>query len=695
MLEIVDGYSRDFKVKFGGDKSKVMVINGARKKLNAVHDAMENQLVTELVQQFKLDCLLTSQVAVGQIVLAFVKLKNDFEPGLHRFKITGIFSKEKAVKGVFIDRCQWHVNINVNCLLTCPGIVQAIEPVCEVLCLADVGPPLLTSSRAAVADKRHPCEVPHSLIKPSSVLVGPYYVSDNNSQCLTQFVSEISSSPGSPTWQISNSRVVVKFDPAGAWPEASVLAINEMLLGADVCGRVFRELGKPSVFYPLDPAGSGMLLTDALAKHGYAVRESMWRDANSKSDSRTQQVQPPAANLNNSFFRGSQTAKSSFGVVSSLPCVHKPPPPKFKNAIFPPGTCDTCQVLAVERGPWRFTIQLQSQKDDAKRLSMFLRSYKVVVRCPISELAVGACVIVKRSSDRRLHRAIVSQPPASDKVMVFLVDLGENDKVSFDSVFLITPDLVAIPELSIRTRLEGLPDHPDAKICKDFHRVLESDGPSLVATVSRYVEKERLTYVHIQVAFMASTHSFLDLISQPEFEDIKIGDEDKVLVAYHDGISCFVFFHLQKNLNLVDSIQEILCETPVAPLVYPPCPGMPCLATYEKEYYRARIISCEARAETVQVYFVDYGNTETHPVASLRALPSSLLRPAAQACVAAVAVPTSPSVAATERTNAKAVLQLVEAKPVRTLYILIAVRLVVASLLSCVVVNTECEGLLT
>ncbi|KAF2356543.1 Armadillo-type fold [Trinorchestia longiramus] len=27
MLEIVDGYSRDFKVKFGGDKSKVMVIN--------------------------------------------------------------------------------------------------------------------------------------------------------------------------------------------------------------------------------------------------------------------------------------------------------------------------------------------------------------------------------------------------------------------------------------------------------------------------------------------------------------------------------------------------------------------------------------------------------------------------------------------------------------------------------------------
>ncbi|KAF2360092.1 Reverse transcriptase domain [Trinorchestia longiramus] len=28
MLEIVNGYSRDFKVKFGGDKSKVMVING-------------------------------------------------------------------------------------------------------------------------------------------------------------------------------------------------------------------------------------------------------------------------------------------------------------------------------------------------------------------------------------------------------------------------------------------------------------------------------------------------------------------------------------------------------------------------------------------------------------------------------------------------------------------------------------------
>ncbi|KAF2351652.1 hypothetical protein FHG87_017591, partial [Trinorchestia longiramus] len=28
MLEIVVGYSTDFKVKFGGDISKVMVING-------------------------------------------------------------------------------------------------------------------------------------------------------------------------------------------------------------------------------------------------------------------------------------------------------------------------------------------------------------------------------------------------------------------------------------------------------------------------------------------------------------------------------------------------------------------------------------------------------------------------------------------------------------------------------------------
>ncbi|KAF2353277.1 Tudor domain [Trinorchestia longiramus] len=183
----------------------------------------------------------------------------------------------------------------------------------------------------------------------------------------------------------------------------------------------------------------------------------------------------------------------------------------------------------MERSHWRFTIRLQSQKKDSKRLSMFLKSYTVVVRCPISELTVGACVIVKRPSDRRLHRAIVRNI-----------------------------------------------------LLKCFY-----------------------------------SHS-------------------------------------------VDSIQESLCETPVAPLVYPPYPGMPCLATYEKEYYRARIISCDARAETVQVYFVDYGNTETHPVASLRALPSSLLRPAAQACVAAVAVPTSPSVAATERTNAKAVLQLVE-----------------------------------
>ncbi|KAF2353951.1 Transposase Tc1-like [Trinorchestia longiramus] len=263
--------------------------------------------------------------------------------------------------------------------------------------------------------------------------------------------------------------------------------------------------------------------------------ESLWWDANCKSDYQGQHVQPPAANLDDSFFRGSQTAKSNFGVVSNFLMLLSPRLQSQERNFSAGKLRHLSRSSCAERGPWRFPIQLQSQKKDLKRLSMFLRSYKVVVRCPISELAVGACVIVN----------------------------------------LQTVDYI---ELS---RLEGLPDHPDAKICKDFHRVLESDGYSLVATVSRYVEKKRLAHVHIQVAFMASTHSFLDLISQPEFEDIKISDEDKV-----------------------DSIQESLCETPAAPLVYPPCPGMPCLATYEKEYYRARIISCDARAETVQVQTV-------------------------------------------------------------------------------------------
>ena len=44
MLEVVDGYGRDFRARFSSEKSKVMIVNRSEDESNAVWKIGENEI---------------------------------------------------------------------------------------------------------------------------------------------------------------------------------------------------------------------------------------------------------------------------------------------------------------------------------------------------------------------------------------------------------------------------------------------------------------------------------------------------------------------------------------------------------------------------------------------------------------------------------------------------------------------------
>ena len=71
-------------------------------------------------------------------------------------------------------------------------------------------------------------------------------------------------------------------------------------------------------------------------------------------------------------------------------------------------------------------------------------------------------------------------------------------------------------------------------------------------------------------------------------------------------------------------MEKLAIEAPQCQLLTSPNAGMPCLAIFadDSQWYRAEIVSCQDQNATVS--FVDYGNTQVCPVASLKSLSSTM-----------------------------------------------------------------------
>ena len=290
-----------------------------------------------------------------------------------------------------------------SCLLSCPPLLQTIESVCEELILADIAPPISNHNMVANSAISHPglqrMSPPPGLGFRSSAGMGemvmppPGFISINaksTENSALQFVSQLVVNPPPTHWQLaaatppltSTCSVLLPYDPKGVWPKVSVVAINEMLMSSTLCGRVLREPGQTPLFYPLDPSGTGMFLSDVLSERGYSVRESLNKQMVSTSP--VQSTSPGATHR-------SPYALPAIVSPSKPPC---PPAPVqavcFKQKIFPINYHAACRVSAVETGPWKFSIQFISQTSVLNNMRSLINVLPQNIKYPVHYLQVTA-----------------------------------------------------------------------------------------------------------------------------------------------------------------------------------------------------------------------------------------------------------------------------------------------------------------
>lgn len=277
---------------------------------------------------------------------------------------TEVEAEQKRVIGVLIDLCQWYVAVSSSCLLNCPPVVQSIDSVCEVLTLADIAP------CTTMSNMNYQLPPLLRVVPPPPGLGGTINasvteaLSNNAIQFMSQLVSPV-------RWQRAGRgcapacSVLLPFQSHGPWSKPTVGAINDMLMGTTMCGRVQRESGQTPLFYPLEPAGSGMFLADVLSERGYCVRDSQIMEKVAPANS---MMSPTALPCNHGFGNSYPTTPIPPTIAQVTPQV------SFNPNVFPLNTVEQCSVSCVERGPWKFSIQLKSQTPAMNTLRSLLNS---------------------------------------------------------------------------------------------------------------------------------------------------------------------------------------------------------------------------------------------------------------------------------------------------------------------------------
>ena len=429
---------------------------------------------------------------------------------------TAINIEKKFIVGILIDRCQWHVALSADCLFDCPPLLSRIESICEVLQLKDIFP-LGVHQQSPLT--------PVDLSIPSGCNSAVQHMTEMStvSHSSVQFASQLKFPCTCRPFPV----ILVNYNQSGFWSKLSVLNINELLIGSYLVGKVERRMNSVPQFHPEHPRDPSRSLSEVLSMEGIA---------GSSSSAEYLQKSPAPAIV---------CPPEQLGVSRG-----------FARRPFLANVTEACEVTAVETGPWKFSIQLVSQSREFKNLRSLLSSFRMQQTVPPEHLKVGACVICRRQKDNLIHRALVTHPPRGGNVQVFFVDIGESEVVPLSCVYPPTPDLLKIPILSQRCKLDNLPDAPDVSISTMFQKIVNSRDYTLSATFVTSNEQHSLSCVSLTAFHYPSrlAYPLLDIISLPQYPQERLVDEAKVLGAHHDGTTNVVYFHLQQNCDKVKAV---------------------------------------------------------------------------------------------------------------------------------------------
>ncbi|XP_041105638.1 tudor domain-containing 6-like isoform X2 [Polyodon spathula] len=337
-------------------------------------------------------------------------------------------------------------------------------------------------------------------------------------------------------------------------------------------------------------------------------------------------------------------------VSSSIPASGCETRSFFKETLFPIGSAVEVNVSYIE-SPNDFWCQLSESAGNLESLMEEIQEYYTT--CPDPYKPGEVACIARYAQDGRWYRAlIIRNIPSSLEVDVLHIDFGNTEKVSLKDLRAINPAFLRLKGQAFRCSLYNLiqpvaqdPLHWNERAVSQFQEFVDNAAAARLAlkctiyAVMYDSNKVVFNVVDLETPFQSicsllvqkgfAQRAPLKKAPQPPFHldtyyysthNIKTGGEEEIFVTHIKNVGNF-YCQLGRNADIVHKLAEkvnYLCKE----LQRIDCPktfGTVCFAKYsDGHWYRGQIKSVQP---TIQVFFVDYGDTQMVEKSDLLPIP--------------------------------------------------------------------------
>ena len=279
----------------------------------------------------------------------------------------------------------------------------------------------------------------------------------------------------------------------------------------------------------------------------------------------------------------------------------------------------------------KFFCQISQNSSDLDDLMNKLEEHYSVDQEILTSISVGTCCIA-RYEDGGWYRAQVTGVQG-ESIDVFYIDYGDSATLPLNSIRSLKPEFSSLPAQAVKCSLKGYSSNPVPENFKDL--VIEREFEAQVTSVITQNTFE------VELVSKDGTPSFISktlakdaettqepLCNVPSIQ-FKPGDKVDVFIPFVESAQKF-FSQVSQNASELDDLMNKLEEhySSVQESVTSVSTGSFCVAQYEDGgWYRAQVT--QVQGESIDVFYIDYGDSATLPLSSIRSLrPNFSLLPA-------------------------------------------------------------------
>ena len=282
-------------------------------------------------------------------------------------------------------------------------------------------------------------------------------------------------------------------------------------------------------------------------------------------------------------------------------------------------------------GTQKFFCQVSQNSSDLDDLMNKLEEHYSLDQEIVTSISVGT-FCVARYEDGGWYRAQVNGVQG-ESIDVFYIDYGDSATLPLSSIRSLKPEFSSLPAQAVKCSLKGYSSNQGPENFKDL--VIEQEFEAQVTSVIT-----QNTY-EVELVSKDGTASFISKTLAKDGEtakeppcnvpsiQLKPGDKVDVFIPFVESAQKF-FSQVSQNASDLDNLMNKLEEhySSVQESVTSVSAGSFCVAQYEDGgWYRAQVT--QVQGESIDVFYIDYGDAATLPLSSVRSLrPNFSLLPA-------------------------------------------------------------------